>query len=111
MKRRTAPTDAEIRVAIERAKKGKGRQLALMVKSFSAEDLASGFTNVGRYHTTWCSVDPWGALRSALTFASGRKEYRDDLNRRLRDAGAKATREWKAKRKAEIKAELAGASS
>ncbi|MGB4864335.1 MAG: hypothetical protein WBP38_00395 [Hyphomicrobium sp.] len=110
MKRRPAPTNEEIRAAIARAKAGKGRQLALMLKSFSADDLASALSNVGRYGTTMFSIDPWGAIGSALSFASGRKECRDDLNKRLRAAGAKATREWRAKRKAEIKAELAGAS-
>ena len=47
------------------------------------------------------SIDPWGALGSALAFASGRKEYRDDLNKRLRDAGNRAVKDWKAQRKLE----------
>ncbi len=100
-KRRPAPTTDEICHAIERAKIGKGRQLAAIVKSFSGDDLSYGFTSVGKYGTTCFSIDPWGALGSALAFASGKKECRDDLNKRLRDAGNRAVREWRAQRKLE----------
>lgn len=100
-KRRPAPTNDEIRHAIDRAKAGNGRQLAAIVKSFSEDDLSYGFTAVGKHGTTCFSINPWGALGSALAFASGRKEYRDDLNKRLRAAGNKAVREWKAQRKLE----------
>ena len=58
-KRRPAPTNDEIRHAIDRAKAGKGRQLAAIVKSFSEDDLSYGFTAVGKYGTT-CSASILG---------------------------------------------------
>jgi len=100
-KHRTAPTNDEIRHAIDRAKAGKGRQLAAIVKSFSEDDLSYGFMAVGKYGATCFSINPWGALGSALAFASGRKEQRGDLNKRSRDARNRAVREWKAQRKLE----------
>jgi hypothetical protein len=95
-KRRPAPSNEDIRDAIDAARHGKGRKLAKLIKSFSEDDLAAGFNAAGRYGNPF---DPYSAIHSALAFASGRKEFRDDMNRRLRDAGNKAVREWKRQQK------------
>lgn len=95
-KRKPAPSTEDILTAIAEARKGKGRKLAALIKSFSEDDLAYGFKHAGRCGTTF---DPYGAICSALSFAAGRKEWRDDMNRRLRDAGNKAVREWKRQQK------------
>lgn len=95
-KRRPAPSTEDICDAIEAAQKGKGRALAKIIKSFSEDDLVAAFNATGgRHHLAL----QWDAVLSALAFASGRKEFRDDMNRRLRDAGNKAVREWKRQQK------------
>lgn len=91
-KRRAAPTSAEIGNAIARAMEGRGRQLALLVKSFSVDDLAAAFSGA-----SYPSAYPYQALAGALAWASGRKSWRDDLNARLREADKKSRRAAKAK--------------
>ncbi|WP_185961604.1 hypothetical protein [Telmatospirillum sp. J64-1] len=73
MKRRPAPSVAEINAAFTAAGKGKGRKLAQLVKSFSLEDLSAAFSAQGP------ALDRWEgeALRSALAYAAGRKECRE----------------------------------
>lgn len=93
-KRRPAPTQDEIKAAIDAARKGKGRALAVMVKSFSVDDLAKGFSGA-RYSF---SVDPYDAITGALSWASGRKSVRDDLNARMREVDKRVRREFKAKK-------------
>ncbi|WP_142850992.1 hypothetical protein [Telmatospirillum sp. J64-1] len=76
MKRRPAPSVAEINAAFTAAGKGKGRKLAQLVKSFSLDDLAAAFSAAGP------ALDRWEgeALRSALAYAAGRKEWREHLS-------------------------------
>lgn len=97
-KRKPAPTDAEIDAAIERAKKGKGRQLALMIKAASVKDVTWAFDFEARY-PAW-ELDPWAVIRRMLIGAARMKQTRDELNERLRKAGAEAVRKHKAERKA-----------
>lgn len=83
MKRRPAPTNEEIEAAIARAKAGKGRQLALLVKSFSADDLAIGFSRAGTY--SFGFYDPFWAVKIALVYASGMKSERENFARLYRE--------------------------
>ena len=69
--KRKAPTTEEIDKALNAAGAGKGRQLALLIKSFSIEDLAAAFGAVGQYDLSFF------VLGRALNFAAGRKSYRE----------------------------------
>jgi len=75
MKRRAAPSLEELQAAIDAAEAGKGRKLAELVKSFSVEDLAAGFSKHGP------------RLHHVLAHAVGRKEYRGET--------ASLRREWR----------------
>lgn len=70
--KRKAPTTEEIEKALKAADAGKGRQLAMLVKSFSVEDLAAAFSAVGK------SGFNFYAISTALHFAAGRKGYREE---------------------------------
>jgi uncharacterized protein (DUF2236 family) len=96
-KRRPAPSQEEIKVAIEAAREGKGRALAVMLKSFSDDDLAKAFSR-GNVRATAPLFDPYAAISCALSFAAGMKKFRDDLNARLREVDKQVRREFKAKR-------------
>jgi hypothetical protein len=100
-KRRPAPTEAEIDAAIARAKKGKPRQLALMIKAATVKDMTWALEFEAKYRTY--EFDPWNLLRGALRGAAMAKQCRDELNDRLRKAGNKAVREHRAKLKAAAK--------
>lgn len=93
-KRKRAPTQEEMWAAIEAARKGKGRALAAMIKSFSVEDLAKGFSRCP-YPEADC-FDAYQAIASALSYASGSKQGRDEFNTMMREADKKARREMKA---------------
>lgn len=94
-KRRPAPTIEGIREAIEQAKKGKGRALAVMVKSFSLDDLVRAFGRVGSYGGYgW---DTWGSLELALNYAAGLKSERNRITVMVRDARKKVRTEKQAK--------------
>jgi hypothetical protein len=94
-KRRPAPRQDEIKAAIEAARTGKGRALALMLKSFSDADLAKALSRAN-VPTTVPLFDPYAAIAVALSYASGMKEERDRFNGLMREADKRARREMKA---------------
>lgn len=94
-KRRPAPSQDEIKAAIDAAREGKGRALAVMIKSFSVDDLAKGFSG-GNWPPPFSFMDPYAAISSALSCAAGRKSFRDDFTAKMRDADKRARRAQKA---------------
>lgn len=72
MKRRPVPTNDEINEAIDQCLKGRGTKLARIIKGCSVEDLAKGLSYSGPHHDFY----GFGAIATALSYASGRRDER-----------------------------------
>lgn len=97
-KRRPAPSQDEIKAAVDAARDGKGRALAVMVKSFALDDLVRAFSRVGSYGAyAW---DTWGSLELALNYASGLKSERERITVIVREARKQGRKSEKARRMA-----------
>lgn len=96
MKKGITPSPEEISRAIERACAGKGRQLALLVKACSVDELAHGF-NV--YARAWGGFhgDGFEAIRCAVNVASGRQQGRNEFRVWLAEERKRMREEAKAK--------------
>jgi hypothetical protein len=90
MNRKPIPTSDQIRKAIELAENGKGRQLAQLVKSFSVDDLAAGFSAAGSGGWFYPHT-----LLFALSHAAGRRQGRREIANMMRDI----RKEYRAKQK------------
>ena len=91
-KRHRAPTNDEIKRAVARAIAGKPRQLALLVKRCSVDDLASGFKIFSECYgprddasverNLWrrdACRESFRAVETALFVAAGRQEGRQNV--------------------------------
>lgn len=103
MKKGIAPSVEEIVRAVDRARTGKGRQLARLVKACSVDDLARGFEI---YVRTWAGFqgDGFEAIRCAVSVAAGRQEGRNEFRASLAEARKRLRDEAKAKEKGELAA-------
>lgn len=79
-KRTPAPSADDIVAAFTAATQGKGRRLAVLVKSFSTDDLASAFSRVG-------ALEPHAfiGLGQALAYAAGLKDERTRMTAEARE--------------------------
>ena len=105
MAKRPDFSEAAIDKAVMRARAGKPRQLALLIKAASSLDhLVSAMEFEARYpfHDVFGTRDWFDYLRSFLRQVGVRREVRDHMNRRLREARNEAVLEMKKAKRGEV---------